>query len=60
MLNIAQTAGDRFYRDNHLDAFRNGRVDGIQIIDGVKYKESLKKTDDGRIKVDNVHITNER
>ena len=54
-----QTAGDRFYRDNYLDTFRNGRADGIQIIDGVKYKVFLKKTDDGRIVVDNVHITNE-
>lgn len=59
MLNIAKTAGDRFYRDNYLDAFRNGRADGIQIIDGVKYKVFLKKTEDGRIVVDNVHITNE-
>lgn len=54
-----QTAGDRFYRDNYLVTFRNGRADGTQIIDGVKYQVYLKKTVDGRIVVDNVYITNE-
>ena len=54
-----ETAEDRLCRGNYLNAFRNGRADGIQIIDGVKYKVFLKKTDDGRIVVDNVHIKNE-